>query len=81
MITTDTVSTQSFWHFTAGLPYKVAVIFCPQSPPNPFPPAGLSITSLWLHKGNPGKLMALLPPLVPNDPAVSCGVYSPWASC
>jgi len=37
--------------------------------------------TVWLDKGNPGKLMALLPPLVLNDPAVSCGVYSPWAAC
>lgn len=37
--------------------------------------------TVWLNKGNPGKLMVLLPPLVFNDPEVSCRVYSPWASC
>lgn len=43
---TDTVSAKSFWHFTASLPYGVAVISCPQTSPNPFPPTELSITSL-----------------------------------
>lgn len=67
----DTASAQSFWHFTAGLPYKIAVISCPKSHqtlPSCWAKHHLTV---WLNKRNPGKLMALLPPLVLNDPTVS----------
>lgn len=58
---------------------------CDLLPPDPTKPLASRWVkhhlTVWLDKGNPGKLMALLPPLVLNDYAVSCGVYSPWARC
>lgn len=64
-------------------PYKTAVIPCSPDPtPNPSPSCWVKHhLTVWLNVGNPGKLIALLPPLVLNDPAASCGVYSPWAGC